>query len=137
MAVAGLKTKTAVTSTDTNATSSDVLASVSTSGINPQRDKLDTNYQGTTAKSFILGMSSTSVTLEMDYVSGDSLQQLFIDSNTNDTAVWVHQFHGGSTSGQRIAVKCTGYTIDAPADGKVSFKPTIESVGALKSSTLS
>lgn len=137
MAIAGLKTKTAVTATDTNATSADVLASVSTSGFNPQRDKLDTNYQGSTAKSFIQGMFSSAVTLEMDYVSGDSLQQLLIDSNTNDTSVWVHFFFGGSTTGQRLPVKCTGYSIDSPADGKVSFKPTIESVGALKSSTLS
>ena len=136
MATAGYVSKTAVTTTATNPSASDVGGTITAASLNLTRDELETNYQGSTYKSFILGMSSSETPISGDWDSTDPvctrLRAAFLSGDT----VYVHILPNGST-GDRVPVKVSGFNMDFPPDGKVTYSATVRGVGALASVTLS
>lgn len=136
-AIAGYGAQLYVTTTDTNPSASDLVASIRQFSQNESYAELDTSRIGEAFTQLIGGQIGTEVPISGDWDTADTPLGRFRTALRARTTIYVHIRYSASGSCDKIPVKVTAFNIDASNSSAVTYSGTIKSVGAVGSSTVS
>lgn len=137
MATAGYLSKLYVTTTDTNPTSSDLIAGIQSLGWHPTKAELDTGILGDAFTSTILGKSTNKPTVTALYLPSDTGQGRLITAFGSGATVYLHFSPDGTSSCLKVGVVVSGYPIKSDQAGIVTVDYAFASTTAMGTSTAS